>query len=150
MSEITQKNTYEIVWLLRRLFRALGQRANERLGSIGLTVADRAVMEFLYPDISLSVPQIARKYNVSRQHIQTTVNTLLNKGFLRTESNPRHKRSPLITLTAKGTKLFAKILIEDKQIIEDLFTDVSSEDIGITKETLQTLLNKLQGGKHHD
>ena len=53
-------------------------------------------------------------------------------------------------LLRKGTKLFAKILIEDKQIIEDLFTDVSSEDIGITKETLQTLLNKLQGGKHHD
>ena len=52
-------------------------------------------MEFLYPKEALSVPDIARRYDVSRQHVQVTVNTLVERGLARGTVNPRHKRSPL-------------------------------------------------------
>ncbi len=135
-------DTYQIVWLLRRLFRALGNKAGQRLESIGITAAHRACMEFLYPDKALTVPQIASKYNVSRQHIQTTVNELVEKGYVLTVSNPSHKRSPLIKLTDGGAKLFGGILKEDKQIIDKMFSDIPREHIRITTKTLETLLNK--------
>ena len=89
-------DAYRITWLIRRLFRAMGQKANEHLSDRGLTAADRAVLEFLSAAEGLTVPEIAARYQVSRQHIQVTVNGLVGKGLLTTRENPQHKRSPLI------------------------------------------------------
>ena len=59
--------TYEVTWLIRRPFRAMDARADQYLAEAELTAADRAVMEFLTTSDALSVPEIARRYNVSRQ-----------------------------------------------------------------------------------
>ena len=143
MSRIPESESYQIIWLIRRLFRALGQKSSEYLEGFGISVADRAVMEFLYPEKMLSVPAIAEQYKVSRQHIQVTVNSLLEKKLVVTKENPRHKRSPLIMLNAKGRKLFTVILKKDEETVSLLFSHVSKNNVQITRQTLQTLLNKL-------
>ncbi|HUV22761.1 MAG TPA: MarR family winged helix-turn-helix transcriptional regulator [Gammaproteobacteria bacterium] len=143
MSEAVKSESYEVIWLIRRLFRALSQKSNESLEEFGIAVADRAVMEFLYPDKMLSVPEIAEQYKVSRQHIQTTVNSLLDAGFVATRDNPRHKRSPLIMLNSKGRELFGEILSKDEEIIEVLFSRISKSSIQVTQQTLQSLLNEV-------
>ena len=56
MSGKKSSENYQVVWLIRRLFRALAQKAAENLQQHELSVADRAVMEFLYPQQRLSVP----------------------------------------------------------------------------------------------
>ncbi|SFK27629.1 hypothetical protein SAMN05216302_100360 [Nitrosomonas aestuarii] len=48
MTETNEKELYQIIWLIRRLFRALAQQSSENLEDYGISVADRAVMEFLY------------------------------------------------------------------------------------------------------
>jgi len=135
---------YEIVWLVRRLFRALAQKAGENLAGKGISVADRAVMEFLNPDARLSVPEIAARYQVSRQHVQATVNSLLGKGLVVARNNPRHKRSPLIALTPKGRKLFGAVLDADAAAVEALFADLPRDQVEITRQTLQHLFSKLE------
>ena len=143
MTKENQNKPYQIIWLVRRLFRALSNKANENLEGMGITVADRAVMEFLYPDKTLSVPEIAELYKVSRQHIQQTVNSLLDVGLVKTKENPRHKRSPLIMLNAKGRELFGDIKKKEEEIIKVLFADISRDNIKVTQNTLQSLLNEL-------
>jgi len=146
MADAINTESYQVIWLVRRLFRALSHKASENLEGLGISVADRAVMEFLYPDKMLSVPEIAELYKVSRQHVQTTVNSLLDKGLVVTRENPRHKRSPLITLNAKGRKLFGRVLQKDKEVVEILFSQISKSNIEVTQQTLQSLLNELSGG----
>jgi DNA-binding MarR family transcriptional regulator len=138
-------DAYQIVWLTRRLFRALAQKSNDSLKNLDITVADRAVLEFLYPDEKLSVPEIAQRYQVSRQHVQVTVNGLLESGNLATKSNPRHKRSPLIALTSKGRALFRKIRKRDTNIVNRIFAEVPEIDRRVTQKTLETLLAQLNG-----
>ena len=135
---------YQTVWLIRRLFRAMAQKANDSLQDLEITVADRAVLEFLYPDEELSVPEIAQRYQVSRQHVQVTVNGLLESGNLATKDNPRHKRSPLITLTSKGKALFRKIKKRDTKIVKQMFSHVPEKDRRVTQKTLETLLAQLK------
>ena len=137
-------NAYQIVWLTRRLFRALAQKSDASLQDIGVSVADRAVMEFLYPDGELSVPEIAERYQVSRQHVQVTVNGLLLAGILAARVNPRHKRSPLIGLTSKGRGVFKAIKARDKKTVKKLFLKISEKDKGVTKKTLAALLAELK------
>jgi DNA-binding MarR family transcriptional regulator len=143
MSEAIEGDQYKIIWLIRRLFRALSQKSSENLEGFGISVADRAVMEFLYPDKRLSVPEIAEKYNVSRQHVQVTVNSLLESKLTVTKDNPRHKRSPHIMLNAKGRELFNSVLKKDEEAVELLFSHISKNKVQITRQTLQSLLNEL-------
>jgi len=143
MSKTQNTDSYQITWLVRRLFRALGQKSGEYLEGFGISVADRAVIEFLYPDHKLSVPEIAERYKVSRQHIQVTVNSLIELGLIKTETNPKHKRSQLILLNGKGRKLFEKIKAREKQEIDLLFKDIPASHCKQTRLTLETLLKRL-------
>jgi DNA-binding MarR family transcriptional regulator len=143
MPHYKDSDRYQVIWLIRRLFRALGRASDELLSPRGLSAADRAVMEFLYPDRALSVPEIARRYSVSRQHVQVTVNSLIDKGLVTTSENPRHKRSPLVQLSRRGRGLFASILEGDREAIDALFETVAAKDARITRATLQSLLDQL-------
>ena len=135
---------YAIIWLVRRLFRALAQKSAENLAGTDISVADRAVLEFLHPDARLSVPDIASRYQVSRQHVQVTVNALLDKGLVAARDNPRHKRSALISLTPKGRKLFGKVIDADTAVVDSLFAEIPRQDVEITLRTLQSLFNQLK------
>ena len=141
---------YEVIWLIRRLFRALGHMADGYLRAHGLTAADRAVLEFLYPEEALSVPDIANRYQVSRQHVQVTVNALLEDGFLEARPNPRHKRSRLIALTYVGRELFAKIRRMETGFVDALFVDIPPDDIECTRRTLEAIYfhNLQEGGSN--
>ena len=143
MSKAIESGPYQVIWLIRRLFRALAQRSNENLEGFGISVADRAVMEFLHPAKELSVPEIAERYKVSRQHVQVTVNLLLEKGLVVTKENPRHKRSPLIVLNKNGRKLFGAVLKKDEEAVRLLFSNIPKKNVQITQQTLQSLLNEL-------
>lgn len=145
MTSETRKENYQVIWLVRRLFRALAQKAGEHLNQYNLTVADRATMEFLYPHEQLSVPEIASRYQVSRQHVQVTVNELRKKGLVEDKPNPRHKRSVLMTLSETGRQIFTSILEKDKQIVDELFSDIPAEDQEATHRTLETILRQLTG-----
>ena len=121
----------------------MGENANEYLEGLGISAAERAVMEFLYPDKKLSVPEIAERYKVSRQHVQVTVNSLLEKKLVSAQENPRHRRSSLLALNDKGRELFRKVMKKDKQAISSLFFNVPESSRKQTRRTLERLLKNL-------
>ena len=131
---------YEIIWKVRRLFRALTAKSNEILKPFSLTASERAVVEFLFPNQSMTVPQIARRFQVSRQHIQVNVNTLVDKGLLLQTENPDHARSPLLGLTNKAVTTFAAIQETEKDMIDQLFLAVPAAEKVVTARVLGQLL----------
>ena len=143
MPDNIDTDAYQIIWLIRRLFRAMGHVAGKYLEDLDVTAAERAVMEFVYPDQRLSVPDIAKRHQVSRQHVQTTVNALMDKGLVTTADNPGHKRSPLIVLRDEGRAKFRTILERDRRVIEAVFADVPHTERRRTRDTLEKLLSNL-------
>ena len=141
------EDRYEITWLVRRLFRAMASWSDNSLKAFGITAADRAVLEFLYPEEALSVPEIAGRYDVSRQHVQVTVNRLEERGLVAPKANPRHKRSPLFVLTRSGRSLFAKVRALDTDKIDRLFADIPQARQKVTRQSLRDLLDRLNEGE---
>ena len=137
------EHSYEITWLVRRVFRGMAQAADRYLQDSGLSAADRAVMEFLYPGETLYVPDIARRYQVSRQHVPDTVNGLIQRGLLRSVDNPKHKRSRLIRLSALGRECFAEIRRNESAAVDELFSGISDEALSATHRTLSLLHERL-------
>ena len=147
MSGFRESESYQVIWLVRRLFRALARRAEANLADLGISVADRAVLEFLYPDHRLSVPEIAARYEVSRQHVQVTVNALLERGLVVARDNPRHRRSPLLELSDSGRSLFAGVLERDAAAVNELFAAIPQSRVRTTRQTLRALLDQLGKGE---
>ena len=146
MAQYRKDDAYQITWLVRRLFRTMGQTANAYLEDLGMTAAERAVMEFLFRQTRMTVPEMARAYDVSRQHIQVSVNSLLGKKLVGLEDNPSHKRSPYVVLSNKGIRLFAKITGKDNELIKAAFAGISQSDQKRTRQTLENLLKNLSKG----
>jgi DNA-binding MarR family transcriptional regulator len=139
----SESSEYDVVWLIRRLFRSMASVSSASLEDLGITAADRAVMEFLYPDERLSVPDIAERYDVSRQHVQVTANRLQDAGFLESQPNPRHKRSRLLALTETGRHVFAEVRRRDAGIVERAFEGIPANDVASTRRTLERLRDAL-------
>src|SRR5215471_1342535 len=65
-----------------------------------LPSASRAALQLLQRHGPQTVPQIARARFSSRQNIQILINRLQQEGLVEIISNPQHKRSALVRLTA--------------------------------------------------
>lgn len=140
----TYSDAYKVTLLVRRLHRAMSAAADEDLRDAGLTAADRAVMETLFPHESRTVPSIARHYDVSRQHVQATANRLLDQGLLRSDTNPRHKRSQLLRLTRAGRDVFRDFRRREGALLDGIFADIEIADLAVTRRTLEKLLASMR------
>ncbi len=135
------KRFYATIRLLRTCFNRLKSVADEMHRDLGVSASMRAVMEALADEGQKSVPEIARSRGVSRQHIQVNVDALSRKGMVEQRENPRHKRSPLIALTTKGSETFEEIRHREVEVIESLARGISAEMVDAAFTAL-TVLNE--------
>lgn len=98
--------------LYAELFDAagLGRRVGEQIAAEqGQTQSRWQTMWTIDAAGSLTVPQIARRLGMSRQNELRVVNDLVSAGLAEHVSNPDHKTSPLIRLTAEGAAVLDSI-----------------------------------------
>ena len=82
----------ELIDEIRLAFHSL-TNVSERLTGDLVETSGRAVLEHLTHNGATTVPDIPRARGVSRQHIQTIVNSLSERDLVTTEPNPSHRRS---------------------------------------------------------
>jgi DNA-binding MarR family transcriptional regulator len=130
---------------VRMLFHRAVQVGEELHGDEPVTVGMRAVLEYVCRHGPASVPQIARRRLVTRQHIQTLVNKLLEGGLVALDPNPAHRRSPLVGLTPAGTRLIERMLRREARFYADLRPDVRREAIEQAAATLARVRQAMGG-----
>ena len=136
---MTQKRELEsVIDEVRLLWNALIQYGDRLHQAEPITMGMRAVLEFLSKNGSMTVPKIARARRVSRQLIQGFVNELIAHDFVRTKSNPFHKRSSLIELTPSGTRKIRSMRRKEGQLL-------ANTDLGLSASKLRELSESLRG-----
>lgn len=91
----------------------------------------------------LTVPQVARRMGLTRQSVQASVNRLLGDGLVQTNSNPDHRRSPLIRLTELGSKRYAAVQRRQVGWINELAAGLGVSELSTTARVLQELGDRL-------
>lgn len=129
---------------VRLLFHVLVQKGEALHDREGITMGMRAVLEHLDRDGPARVPVLARRRRVSRQHIQSLVNPLLELGYVRAADNPDHKRSPLIELTRPGERTLARMRRRETQAFEEADPRVSRARLRETAEVLRRIRDSLE------
>ncbi len=129
---------------VRLFYQSLVQVGEELHHGSGISMGMRAILEYLDKNGDTAVPAMARNRRVTRQRIQTLVNSLLKLGLAESITNPASKRSPLITLTKKGTRT-----ILDMRRLEgrEMKFDLGDGPIEDATKTLGQLRQSMEQGR---
>ncbi len=119
------KNAHEalelLIWELRRAFRELADAADQHLLPLGIRAAERVFLEFLAREQDAnSLSQLARKYSVSRQHIQQTLRRLPHPEWVEECADPADQRTILLRLSPQGKSIWKKIQAADREFLRRL------------------------------
>jgi DNA-binding MarR family transcriptional regulator len=93
----------------------------------------------------LTVPQIALMRPTSRQRMQRLADELADEGLVEFINNPKHRRSKLVQLTAKGFSRYSELNVELLNIASSLGVSMSERDIRKATESVGRLSNELKG-----
>ena len=87
----------------------------------------------------LTVPQIAEMRPTSRQRMQRLADELAAEGLVEFTDNPKHRRSKLVRLTAKGEARYRELDIRLRAIASTLGIALSEADIRKTTAIVRQL-----------
>ncbi len=135
----------QLVWELRRAFRELAETADGELDALGLQAADRALLEFLArEEAPVSLSDLARKYALSRQHIQQTLRRLPHPEWIEESADPADRRIVLLRLSRQGRAKWEQIRKADRAFFQKLGGRLAEEEVVSATELLRKLRRELQ------
>lgn len=135
--------TEDLVWEVRRLFRELGQAADVVLAPLGITAAERALLEFLAKEKEpITLSEIARKRSVSRQHIHQTL-ARLNQEWINRFADPSDARSISLSLSGKGRDFWNRIRVADRELLERIERILPAKEARAATATLRKIREAL-------
>jgi DNA-binding MarR family transcriptional regulator len=94
-----------------------------------LSPQERRLLMALRKNRSITVPQLARKCQVSRQYVQVTMNALARRGWVAFHQNPEHKRSRLLELTPDAEDRIREILTREGEALQRVAAGLSPEEV---------------------
>lgn len=102
----------------------------------GMSVGVRAVLVQLIADGELTVPQIAREQELSRQFIQRMVNDARAAGFVELVDNPGHRRSKLVHLTRDGRSAIDAVVAREHELMGRVGGELTAPELDATLRVL--------------
>jgi DNA-binding MarR family transcriptional regulator len=94
-------------------------------------------------DYQATVPDIARKLNLTRQNVQQVANRLEADGFLETFDNPAHSRAKLYGPTDKGQKALEDIAKRWSELVNNVAKGLQSDRSLLISQSLVAIRSKI-------
>lgn len=138
----------ELLWEIRRTFRDLTEAADRELEPLGIQAADRAFLEFLAREQGpVSPSDLARKYSVSRQHIQQTLRRLPHPEWVEESADPADRRTILLSLSRSGRAAWQRIRVADRAFLGRLARRTDAKQVQAAAWLLRDLRRELKAPK---
>ncbi len=131
---------YDVIQLVRPLYKVLEATVALELTETGVTISQRAVLEQLLDHGTQTVPTIGRSLILPRQFIQKIVNELLERGYIERQKNAAHKRSALLVLTPEGKAIISQIKDRETAVMDPISTQIDHDDLKATKATMVAMI----------
>lgn len=90
-----------------------------------------------------TAPQIATAMGITRQGVQKQLNLAVTEGLIELHPNPRHQRSPLHALTAKGQAAYDNAMALQSVWAKSLGQGLPFSELQSAKQVLEVLEHHL-------
>ena len=135
----------ELLDEVRLLWHAMVQSGERLHAEEPVTLGMRAILEFLALHGPATVPHIARRRHVTRQHIQALVNELLGLDLVALDRNPAHKRSALVRPTSEGRKAIERMRRRERRFFDRIDLGQKADELERAAHMLRAVRNALIG-----
>lgn len=130
----------EVYRVVGPLYRRVLRRVERDQPAMGMSVGVRAVLDELLRAGSLTVPEIARRQDLSRQFVQRMVNDALAASWVALQPNPAHRRSSLVHLTPDGEAAIERVVQREHDLMSRVGGEVTPAEIDATLRVLGEML----------
>lgn len=132
----------EVLRALTILLKASGSVTNmlkKDMQSYGLNPTEFTVMEVLFNKGEQPIQIIGNKVLLASSSITYVIDQLENKNLVERKVNENDRRVTLVSLTKEGHQLMEDIFPQHTDIICDLFSGVSDEDLLKFSENMKSV-----------
>lgn len=146
MNTGSEKKIEEIVYSIRRLYRAVYLDSSKMSRGFGLTAPQSGVLREILKNGPLSSADLSRRLFVTPSNITGIIDRLEKKALVLREPKAGDRRVLLIVLTPAGRKLARQLPdpVENKLIVA--LGDLGNEKIAQISATMTQLLNLIDAG----
>ncbi|MEU9605886.1 MarR family winged helix-turn-helix transcriptional regulator [Streptomyces sp. NPDC048057] len=130
----------EVLGLVGLLYRRVLRKVEQTAPAQGLSVGVRAVLDLLRAQGPMTVPQMSRTQELSRQFVQRMVHDAAAEQWVETVANPAHRRSPLIRLTDAGLVAITAVTAREKLLLRRTGGDLTDAEIAACVKVLGQML----------
>lgn len=130
---------YQVIREVRRLFHRLANATDRLHADIGVTTAQRAILEALADAGRQAVPELARMKGVTRQHVQVIANDLVAAGLVTARPNPAHRTSVLLELSDRGRHTFTTMRSREEKLLGTVVGRLDVTHLKLVAKTLNDL-----------
>lgn len=134
----------EVYVAIGPVYRKVARIVERDQAVMGMSVGVRNVLDQLHRSGPLTVPQMARAQDLSRQFVQRMVNDARDSGFAEIADNPEHRRSSLIHLTADGRTAIEAVAAREHRLMGRVGGDLTAAELDATLRVLHHMLAGLE------
>ena len=133
-------------YVIGRLDRVLRRHLDEAIRPHGLTTPQYTTLSVLRARDGLSNAQLARRSLMTPQSMSEVITALVEKGFVRREANPAHRRIMHTRLTREGTAVLAACDEAVDSIELQMLRELSPEEADRLLASLASCVRMLGAG----
>ncbi len=153
-SERVRRHLYEAIRLVRPLHLNVHRFVEHLLGSVDLTVTDRAVLEAIIESGPSTVSEVSRRLSLKRQQVERAVAALTKGNLIERSDNPAHKRARLCSATAAGMQMFDTLHQAELDAVLQMCDDLDPHEVetaarvlAVIDEHFRTAVRELDEGR---
>lgn len=105
--------------------------------SYGLNPTEFTVMEVLYSKGEQPIQIIGNKVLLASSSITYVIDQLEKKKFVERKVNEKDRRVTLVSLTEQGHAIMEDIFPQHTQVISELYSDLSDDDLNQLRESMK-------------
>ncbi len=125
--------------ILLRASSSVSSMLKKDMQSYGLNPTEFTVMEVLYNKGAQPIQVIGNKVLLASSSITYVIDQLEKKTYVERKVNENDRRITLVSLTANGQKFMEGVFPQHSKLIQELFGELSQNDIEQLSESLKTI-----------
>jgi DNA-binding MarR family transcriptional regulator len=138
-----------LLYLIKQVELAVRVRLEAVTRDEGLTVAQYTALTVLERRPRLTSAQLAKNSFVRAQTMSAVTAELEDRGLVSREQGPSHQRRQLLSVTATGREVLARLLPHVTRIEEQMVSALDAQQVHDYREALRLSRYALGGGWPH-
>ena len=136
----------QIGYMLKHTQALLHSRMDDVLRPLGLGVSQYVCLHLLHREPGISAAELARGAFVSRQAMNSLLQTLLDRGLVERPARPESGRALPAELTPEGEKLLARAEVVVEAVDQRMLSGLDKQERAVLGRSLAACMAALDEG----